>query len=222
MPGTALGIFGEHLMGDCMRINIWWMVVVAVVCLGPGAGPVRGQALDLAFDFNMPASTEPQTYGAEPLEADAGFGFSLGFYPQQVFAAGPPLRMGIVAGHQEVSIKTRGSSGPGRRYGAFNLQGCADLRLLGNRNVTLTAGLAMGLSFRASDAPCDAPFCGLPESVVLVTPSLRSTIRLSSRVNGLFEVQGSVYFSDQDSTFPFKSGAILAAGLEYGRRGPES
>lgn len=173
-----------------------------------------GQALDLTIDLNTPASKAPQFSEVESLDVDAALGFSLGYFSRPAVGGGPPLRMGIIVGRQGLSVRPSGSTGSTTKFNAFRVQGRADLRFLGNENLNLSGGLALGLSFMSDTKPCNEMFCDLPSSVVLVTPSLRATVRISSKVSGIVDARWSVYMTDRNSTFPYKSGGIMAVGVE--------
>ena len=122
------------------------------------------------------------------------------------------LNLAVFLGRQELAVRSGRS---GIKYSAFNAQACVDLRLLGNENLSLSGGLALGLSFMSDNLPCNELFCDVPGSVVLVTPSLRTNIRISSTVSGLLEIRGASCLEDRISTFPYRSGAVVAVGLEF-------
>lgn len=202
-----------------MRIPNRQAAFAVLAVLVSDACAAYGQAIDLSLDLNTPASHTPRFSEEETLDVNAAPAFNLGFFSKRAFAEGPPLRMGIVLGRQRLSVKPGASGAAGTRYTAINVQGRGDLQLLGNQNWRLSGGLAAGLSFTTDSTPCNEIFCDLPESVVLVSPSVRTTFRLSPTVSGVIEARGSVYMTDRNSTYPFMSGVIAAFGIEFSAEG---
>lgn len=172
------------------------------------------QAVDITFDLNTPVSDlHPRGFPARP-DLRAGVGFNLGYFPQGTFADNALGRMGFVVGRKRVSDKANGGVGREGPYTAYRVQGRADLNIWRNGPLNLRGGIALGLDFMTDSAPCNELFCGLPEPVVLVSPSVSAAVRISSKVSGIVEFRGSLYMTDRHTTFPFESGVVLSIGLE--------
>lgn len=197
----------EYQAGGIVRRSLWQITLIFSTLAFLATSAAHGQALDLMFDLNTPASHSPKFSDEESLDVDASLAVSLGFYSRHAFADGSPLRWGIVVGIQGLSV--------GAMYSAFRVQGRADYRFVGNERISLSGGLALGLSFMSDNIPCNAVLCDLPTEIILLTPSLRTSVRISSRVSAVFEAKGSLYMTDSNATFPFKSGLIVAVGLEF-------
>lgn len=196
-----------------MRKRTRSAVLPALVISTILAGPAFGQAFDFAFDLNTPAADSPKYSRQAPIDVDAGLGWSFGYFGKSAFAEGGALRLGLLLGRQSMKVGTVGGY-PKYNYTAFRIQGRGDIRLWANRNFHLSGGLAAGLTFLSDNIPCNEFFCGLPSSVVEITPNLRITGRISDTFSLFLDARGSVYLSDHDSTFPFTSGAILSVGVE--------
>lgn len=48
----------------------------------------------------------------------------------------------------------------------------------------------------------------------MFAPNLKLTARISPKVSGFLAARATVYMTDNDSTYPFKSGVTIAIGLE--------
>ena len=178
------------------------------------AGPAFGQALDLAFDFNTPAADAPKYPYQPPIDVEPGLGWTFGYFGRGTFAEGGPLRWGALVGYKSVKVSPEGESS-GYKYSALRFQGRGDIRLWTNRNFLLSGGLAAGVTFLSDNIPCYDAFCGLPSAAVVeVTPNLRFAGRISDIFSVFADVRGSLYLSDEASTFPYRSGAIFAVGVE--------
>lgn len=201
-------------MGEIIRISNPRTVLAFLVVCSCGSATAYGQVLDFLLDLNTPASHAQNTPESASLDVDAEIGFSLSYFSRSQFDDGWRSRWGIMVGRQGLGVAPVGAVGSSVSHTALNVQAGGDWRVVGSPRLNLSAGVVGGLSFMSNSAPCSEVFCNLPESVVLLSPNLKAAMRLSSRVSGILETRGSVYMTDSDATFPFRSGVIFAVGLE--------
>lgn len=177
-----------------------------------GAGFAHGQALELSFDLNTPASRASPFSEGDMFDVTSAPAFGVGIYSKHAFAGGSPFRIGVHVGRQALSVKGLEDNLSNGEYSALNFQVCTDLLLLGSQRFKLSGGLAPGLAVFSHSSNS---YLNLPELAIFLTPSLRTTIRLLSRMSCVFEAKWPVYFAFDDP-FPFRSGGILVVGLEVG------
>jgi hypothetical protein len=189
------------------------MIFLGLMTLLAPTGFAWGQAFDLAIDLNTPAADAPRYFGQPPIDIDAGLGLSFGYFGRGAFADGRPFRLGALIGRQSLKV-TPQVGYAGYNYSALRFMGRGDTRLWANRTFYLSGGVGFGLTFLSDNIPCNEIFCGLPSTVVELSPNLRLSARISDTFAAFLDVRGSVYMSDQDATFPYRSGAILALGVE--------
>ena len=204
----------EVQVGESIRFIMRLVCLALFVSVLLVNGAVLGATLDLSFDLNTPASHERSSSGTENLDIDAQVAFSIGLFSSPLFDSSRG-RLGLELGRQGLSVRPVTTFGGGATYTAYNVLGRTDVRIVGTSKVNLSAGVGLGLSFLSNSIPCNELFCNLPGSVTLVAPSVKLAVRLSSKVSGFFDAKGSVYLTDRNSTFPYKSGAILAIGIEF-------
>ena len=197
------------------------VALVGLIILLAQPGPARGQALEFGVDFNTPAADAPRYSNQPPIDVDAGPGLSFGYFGRGSFADGRPFRLGALVGRQSLKVTPEGGYS-GYTYSALRFMGRGDTRLWANRTFCLSGGVGVGLTFLSSNIPCNEIFCGLPSSVVEISPNLRMSIRLADNYVLFLDARGSIYMSDHDATYPHQSGLIVAAGVEFSVYTPET
>jgi len=202
----------ELQVGGVIQTSNQLLVFAVIAAFVFGAGLAYGQALELSFDLNTPVSHSPPFSEGDMFDVTSAPAFGVGIYSKHAFAGGDPFRIGVHVGRQALSVEGMEDNLSNGEHNAFNFQLCTDLLLLGNQRFRLSSGLAPGITFFSHS---NNSYLNLPKIAVFLTPSLRTTIRLLSRMSFVFEAKWPVYFSPND-LFPFRSGGVLVVGLEVG------
>lgn len=205
----------EEQAGVAINARKSGMVLLGFSIAAFAFGTAKGQVLALSYDFNTPASEAASTWNQEPREVSSGLAVGLGFYSKPVFSRSSPLRFGVELGRQSLKVGVPGSQGSNTSYSLFNVLGSADRCVVGGSKLNLSAGVAMGLSFMNDSRPCNEPFCNFPESVVMVAPRIKVAVRVSDNVSAYLDTRYSGFLNDRESTYPYKSGVVLALGIEF-------
>lgn len=201
---------GIDIHTDKKRIVLLVSSIAVLIC-----GAANGQVLSLSYDFNTPAANARSSWGQEPKEVSRGLAFGLGLHNKSLFTRSSPLRFGLEFGYQRLTVGVPGFPGSDTSYSAFSVLGSADRRVVGGSSINLSVGVALGLSFLKDNRDCNAPFCDLPGSVILVTPRIKVGVRVSNKVATYFDVRWGAFMSDRGNTYPYKSGIVIAIGIEH-------
>lgn len=177
-------------------------------------GSAYTQVLNLSFDFNTPATQSPRFNSGQAVEVDPSLAFSAGVFTKSVFSDESRGRFGFFVGRQKLTVRKSENKFDSVEYTAFTVQGATEFRVVGNANLNLSAGLAVGLSFLTDSSPCNEIFCDLPESAVLFTPLLRGAFRISPKFASYLEARWTYFMPDNHSIYPFESGVVFAVGIE--------
>lgn len=179
-----------------------------------GTGSAFAQAMHFSYDLNSPSYSEPRYAGQSEFTKDTGLTLGFGFYSRPVCADCSATRIGLVIGYQEIFTTPVGQDLFKVKHKAVNIQAAVDRRVFRSSRLNLAVGVALGLSFISNNIPCNELFCGVAKTSLLVSPNLKAILPVSSNVSATIEVRGAVLTDDRATTFPFKTGGIVAIGIE--------
>jgi len=198
------------------------MALGLLVSLALVAEKATGQALELVFDLSTPATEISRYNASDPADVSPGLAFGLGYYSRPALEEGDRLRLGVLVGRRALRVSQSGSFTSEYDYSEFRIQGRAAVDILRSRNVAVCGEVALGLSFMSDNVPCNEMFCELPGTAIIATPCIRTNLRVSQRVSALVEYKYSAYLDEPETTYPFKSGSVLAIGIEVSARKPKA
>jgi hypothetical protein len=62
---------------------------------------------------------------------------------------------------------------------------------------------------------CDTAFCGLPDFDLVISPGVKASWQVSGAVQLWGQVRGNLHNSEAGESFPYKSGIVAMAGVEF-------
>ena len=194
------------------------MFVIALVGLAVWALPAQAQvavATNVGWNGGVRGDLEdlPGVTGS-----DEGLLLGGAIYHGHFGQEGKRQRWGISAATQLVELQLDAATADFR---AVTVQLETERLVMATRKVELIWGVAAGFVNRSApgsgeDLPlCVDDRCGTDEFNWVLTPVVRANLKLSSRVLLSGQVRGNIYTSSEDDSFPYKSGVVLLAGLEF-------
>jgi len=202
------------------RAAILPVCLLAVAALAP-AGARGEPVVSLAVGWNLGIHDLGSLDSLSDHDVDAVlFG---AVYSDDFQAASHRSRFGVELATQGVQAKTAGERIVRWRYRATMLQVAWERAVLRGRAGAVALGVGTGPAWFAADddqapGPDGGDWFDPPDFGWVVTPRLRGQVRLVGPFALVLDVRGHVYTRDAAASYPFKSGVVFLAGIQFFNR----